>query len=120
MTNVTQALNQVYNAYVSNGGNVSALAAQFPSMVFNGNSVAVLLKGKSAFSTLLANAKSAGMSVAASSSTYDIITGYIPIASLPKLANLPNTVSIVPITIVPPHTPVVVTPVAPPTHRLLF
>jgi hypothetical protein len=97
MINVTQALNQVYNAYISNGGNVSLVSKQFPTIQFNGNSVEVVLNGKGAFSTLLANAKNTGMTVATSSATYDMVVGFIPIASLPKFANLPDTVSISPV-----------------------
>jgi hypothetical protein len=94
MKNMTQDLNTVYNAYVANGGNVAQLASQYPMLQFQGNSVSVTVKGKGNFNTLVADLRNSGMQITASSALYDLVIGYVPVTSLPTIANLPETGSI--------------------------
>jgi hypothetical protein len=96
MKNVSQDLNQLYNAFVSNGGNVSQLSSQFPMLRIQGNSVSVTVKGKGNFNTLLRDLQNAGMTVSTSSAFYNVVVGFLPIASLPTVSNLPETGNISP------------------------
>ena len=96
MVNASQDLNALYNAFQSAGGNVTAVSAQFPSFRFEGNSVSVVVKGQGNFNTLLAQLQTSGMTISTSSASYDLVVGYVPIASLPTIAAIPQTASLSP------------------------
>lgn len=97
MTNVSSDLSAVYSGFQSNGGNASALAAQYPNLRFSGNSVGVEVKTTAAgFNAELTQLRNLGMTVSLSSAAYGLIEGYIPITALPNASALPGTVAITP------------------------
>jgi hypothetical protein len=96
MPNVSQDLNTAYNGFVSNGGVATQFPAQYPYLQFQGNSVGVTVKGKGNFNTLVTNLRASGMIVTASSAYYDVVIGFVPIASLPTISKLPETGSVSP------------------------
>jgi large repetitive protein len=68
------------------------LAARFPSIQFNDGLVGIDVNSLGGdFNQFVSTLQSLGMQVTASSSTYGIAEGWVPIAELPTIAQLPQT-----------------------------
>jgi hypothetical protein len=98
--NVAAALQSLYQEYESQGGGDTFTPSQ-PSdklLQISGTRVAVRLKlgSDSDFNTALAQIQSDGMQVSASSPTYGLIEGLLPIAELPAAAQVAASVTPVP------------------------
>ncbi len=93
MPNASQDLNQIYNAFVHAGGSAAGLSTQFPFDEFQGNSVGVAVKVRGNFNTALAQLKALGMSVNAMSAVNGLIEGFAPIAQLPTIASMSQSVA---------------------------
>ena len=96
MPKLSQDLNQLYQAFQSNGGNMSALASEFPMLRFQGSMVSVNVNGSGNFSTFEGQLTSLGMSISNASAPYKLVTGFVPIAELPTLSGLPQALSVSP------------------------
>jgi hypothetical protein len=93
----SQDLIKLYQAYQQNPSNVSGLAAQYPQLRIQGATVAIAVKGRGDYGALSSSLNDLGMQVTASSATYAEVDGYLPIAQLPAVAALPQTLSASPI-----------------------
>jgi hypothetical protein len=98
--NVVAALQSLYQEYESQGGGARFTPSQ-PSdklLQISGTSVAVSLKlgAGSDFEAALAQLRSDGMQVSASSPTYGLIEGLLPIAVLPAAAQVAASVTTAP------------------------
>jgi len=87
----------LYQAVQQNPSSVSGLAAQFPQLEIEGATVAIAVKGTGDLGTLSSSLTNLGLEVTASSTTYAEVDGYLPIAQLPAVAALPQTLSVSPI-----------------------
>lgn len=94
MANLGGTLIGVYSSYTNNHGDMAKVAAAYPLLQFNGSMVkAGINSGGNDFNALLTSLKNLGMQVSASSATYGLIEGYVPINQLPTVARLPQTMS---------------------------
>lgn len=93
MANEGQDLINIYQEYLKQPTNTTALPAKFSYIRFQGNSVGIDVKGQGDFNTFLTSLRNLGMQVTASSEKYALAEGYIPISQLPTLARLPQTIS---------------------------
>jgi hypothetical protein len=98
--NISTVLQALYLEYKAEGGG-SNFTPSLPTdrlLVISGTSVAVNLKIGSGtnFNTALAQLQSDGLQVGASSSTYDLIEGMLPIGELPVAAQIAASVTPVP------------------------
>ncbi len=102
-SNVDANLQALYSEYESAGGGTDFKPSQASDKLLqiSGTSVAVSLKinSPSSFSSAMSTLKAAGMQVTASSSTYGLIDGMLPIAKLPDAASVASSVNASP----PPH-----------------
>ncbi len=94
MANLGTDLVSVYKAYVTGGGDVSGLAAQFPQIDIINGMVGVQLKSLGGdFNQYLQQVTNLGSLVTASSSYYGAIDAFVPVASLPTIAIMQQTMS---------------------------
>jgi len=98
-----QSLYTQYQTYESSGGNGTFSPTGVNLLVINGTSVGIQVKDTNTgdFNTLITELEGDGMQVLDSSSTYGIVEGMLPIAQLPTVAQLPQTLSITPM--LPPN-----------------
>ncbi|MFO0910301.1 MAG: hypothetical protein U0794_18485 [Isosphaeraceae bacterium] len=98
MANQGQFLIGIYQAYLRSGGNTAGLASQFPLIQFSGDGAQVLVdvKGTGDFAAFTNTLRGIGMTVTATSSSHALVEGYIPIAQLPKLSTVPQTLAVAP------------------------
>jgi len=99
--NVSQTLDVIYNAYVTNPGGFPANVTSTDGanlVVIQGSNVGIQVHdGDPAdFNGLLTELQSAGMQVTVSSAQSGTIVGMLPIAQLPAVATLHQTPSITP------------------------
>ena len=99
MANLGVDLVNIYQKFEKGQANTAALHATYPEYEFQGNSVLVELSANGSYAQLLAQVKNLGMQVTASSSTYQLIDGWLPINDLPTVAELPQLESGSPVTI---------------------
>ncbi len=96
-SNVDANLQSLYSEYESAGGGTDFKPSQASDKLLqiSGTSVAVSLKinSPSSFSSAMSTLKAAGMQVTASSSTYGLIDGMLPIAKLPAAASVASSVN---------------------------
>lgn len=93
-----QSLYAQYETYESSGGAVPFSPTGANLLVINGTDVGIQVKDTSTgdFSTLIAELQGVGMQIRNSSSTYGLVEGMLPIAQLPTVAQLPQTLSVAP------------------------
>jgi hypothetical protein len=96
MANEGQDLINVYQAYIRAGNSAAGFATRFPLLRFQGNSVGVDIRGTGTFSSFLTSVRNLGVTVTTSSAAYATVEGYVPIAQLPTLAALPQTLAVAP------------------------
>jgi hypothetical protein len=100
-SNVSQTLDVIYQAYEQDpsgfDGNVPATNGA-NLVVIQGSNVGIQVHdgNPSDFSTLVTELQIAGMQITASSATYGLVEGMLPIASLPTIAGLPQAASVMP------------------------
>ncbi len=96
-SNVDANLQALYSEYESSGGgnNFKPSQASDKILQISGTSVAVSLKIDSpgAYSSAMSKLQADGMQVTASSSTYGLIDGMLPIAELPAAATIASSVN---------------------------
>jgi hypothetical protein len=94
MANLGVGLVNIYKAFVQSGGNAAQVEAQYPDVFFQNGMVGVELKTNSAnFNDFVTQLQDLGMQVVTSSSYYGMVDGYVPISSLPTIAEMPLTES---------------------------
>ncbi len=93
-----QSLYAQYETYESSGGHGPFSPTGANLLVINGTDVGIQVKDTSTgdFPTLIAELQGDGMQILDSSSTYGLVEGMLPIAQLPTVAQLPQTLSITP------------------------
>ncbi len=96
MANEGQILINVYQAYLQHS-NPGVLAKQFPLLQFQGDGVAVTVKGTGDFNTFVSSLTNLGFKVGTPSPKYNLVEGTAPIASLPAIAQLPQVRNAAPI-----------------------
>ena len=97
MANSGQTLISVYEAYLK-GSSPKQLAAAFPLLEFQGNGVAVTVKGTGTgdFNTFVSSLTDLGFQVGTSSTEYNLVEGAAPLASLLSIAQLPQVRDVTP------------------------
>ena len=121
LLHATQDLNILYRAYQQDPTDVSGFAAEFPSLQFRGDKVAIGVKAGEDFGGLLTSLDRLGMQVIASSDFFGVVDGYVTIDQLPAVAALPQTSSLHSLgrpLIGPPVSPPLPLPPPPPPIRL--
>jgi hypothetical protein len=95
MANAGQDLIAVYQASLGSSG-TSNLASQFSTIQFQGSSVGINTNwnGTGSFGDYITALKNLGMQVTASSVTYGIVEGYLPVSQLPTVAAEPQTLAL--------------------------
>jgi hypothetical protein len=95
-----QSLYTQYESYESSGGAGPFSPTGANLLVINGTDVGIQVKDTSTgdFSTLITELQGDGMQILDSSSTYELVEGMLPIAQLPAAAQLPQALSITPMT----------------------
>ena len=93
-----QSLYAQYETYESSGGHGPFSPTGANLLVINGTDVGIQVKDTSTgdFNTLIAELQGDGMQILDSDSTYGLVEGMLPIAQLPTVAQLPQTLSITP------------------------
>jgi hypothetical protein len=97
--NVAAPLQSLYNEYAAAGSGTFKPSQPTDSQLqISGNNVEVSIKVGSgtAFATALAQLQTDGMQVSASSATYGLVEGMLPISELPSAAQLASSVNAVP------------------------
>src|SRR5262245_49939474 len=74
-------LASLYDAYLT-GANSNQLVTQYPTLTTNGTTVKVDVNGTGDFSAFLTSLRNIGMNVTASSATYKLAEGNVPISQL--------------------------------------
>ena len=90
MANLGVDLVNIYESFTKGQTNAATFQAKYPDYEFQGNSVMVDLSANGSYNQLLTEVKNLGMQVVASSSTYQLIEGLLPINELPTVAQLPQ------------------------------
>jgi hypothetical protein len=95
-----QSLYTQYETYESSGGAGPFRPTGANLLVINGTDVGIQVKDTSTgdFNTLITELQGDGMQILDSSSTYGLVEGMLPIAQLPTVAQLPQTLSVTPMT----------------------
>jgi hypothetical protein len=93
-----QSLYSQYETYASSGGGGTFSPTGVNLLVINGTNVGIQVKDSNTgdFNTLTTELLSDGMQILVSDPTYGIVEGMIPIAQLPTVAQVPQSVSITP------------------------
>jgi hypothetical protein len=99
--NVAQPLQTIYSeyaAYVNAGGTGTFTSSLAKAVVMSGTNVGVQFhwNGTDDFSAFVARLQSDGVQVIDSSATFGLVEGMLPIAQLPTVAGLPQTLSLTP------------------------
>jgi hypothetical protein len=101
--NVTQPLQVLYQEYLTSQKNGTPLVKSGAALfvLTNGNDVGIELHGNGtgSFNALLAAAQSDGLQVLATDATTQTVDGMLPITQLPAITQVPNLLSITPLTI---------------------
>ena len=84
---------RLYQAYLSNHGDMAALKASFPDFIINGDKVSIDVRAKSDVNALASQLINLGMDVTTKSQKYALVSGSIPISQLQTLATLPETLA---------------------------
>jgi hypothetical protein len=95
MASEGQTLINLYQDYLK-GDSSSQLASLFPTLQFQGSSVSIGVNGTGTFTSFENALKTLGVQVSSASTTYGLVDGYAPIASLPQIAELPQTLDATP------------------------
>jgi hypothetical protein len=94
MANLGVQIVDIYKAYVDGNGNTAALASEFPGVEFQNGEVGVQLKSLGGdFSQFVSQLTDVGMNVTASSASYGLVDGYVPVNELPTIAEMNQTQS---------------------------
>ena len=93
MANLGTDLVKVYSQFQSGHGDTAKLAAAFPYLEFQNDSVFVGMSSYKDFSTFQTELNNLGMRATDSSTTYGLVEGWLPISQLPTAAELPETMS---------------------------
>jgi hypothetical protein len=95
--NVSTLFDTVYQEYQN--GDLPSGPGKPGQVEIQGSSVGVQIQtsNSSDFSTLVADAESLGLQVTDASAAYNIVVGFLPIAALPSVAQLPGSPSITPL-----------------------
>jgi hypothetical protein len=93
-----QSLYTQYQSYVSSGDSGTFSPTGVNQLVISGTDVGIMVKDNDSadFNTLITELQSDGMQILDSDFTYGLIEGMLPIAQLPTIAQLPQTLSVVP------------------------
>ena len=94
MANVGSDLNAIFNAYVRNVGKASSFPSTYMRHMFRGNWIDVTIAVEGNFNAALGKLEQNRMTVTSRSSNYDLVVGYVPIASLPTISRLPHVGSV--------------------------
>lgn len=71
----------------------SGLPTQFPSYMFRGAAVRIIVLGRGNYNALCNSLRGLGMQVTSASANPSLVEGYAPISSLPAIAALPQAAS---------------------------
>ena len=98
VSNQLQSLYTQYESYESSGGSGTFSPTGITDVVISGTNVGILVKDNNTgdFNTLNTELQTDGMQILDSDATYGLIDGMLPIAQLPTIAQLPQTVSVTP------------------------
>jgi hypothetical protein len=100
MADSGQDLIDVYQTYLSDSGNASQVASTYQNLIeFQNGMVGIDTNWNSSghFSDYVTAMTNLGMQITATSDTYGIIEGFLPISQLPTVAQEPQTLSLRPI-----------------------
>jgi len=89
-------LGTIYQTTTKNQTTPASLQAQYPYLMFKGDSVGVDIRATGDLNAFAASVRNLGMQVVAASAKYALIDGYLPITKLATAALLPGTVAISP------------------------
>jgi hypothetical protein len=95
--NASVLLDTVYEEFVN--GDLPASTMHPGQVEIQGSNVGIQIQtnNPSDFATIVADAESLGLQVTDASNAYDIVVGFLPIAELPSVAQLPGSPSITPL-----------------------
>jgi hypothetical protein len=100
MAKAGQQLITLYEEFVQGGGTGTFNSSLSSVLEISGTNVGVDIQSTpGAFPNLVTELTSLGMQIQSSSASYDTVVGFLPIAQLPTAAQLPQTLSISPITV---------------------
>jgi hypothetical protein len=93
MANLGVDMVTVYQAFENGNVDTATLANEYPSYMFQGNSILIGLNAYTHFSSLQTQASNLGMQVIATNPNVRLIEGWLPINELPMAAKLPELLS---------------------------
>jgi hypothetical protein len=98
MANAGKDLIAVYEAFQNNGGNVGALAAEFPRLQFRGDKINISVRATSpsTFNALVTSLRNIGMDIDIASAKYTLVVGYAPVSQLLTISTMPQTLALGP------------------------
>jgi hypothetical protein len=89
-------LDALYQAFLS-GANANQLVTRFPTLTTDGTSVKVDVNGTGAFNTFVTSLQDLGMQISASSASFMLAEGTVPISQLATLGLMPQTLDVTPV-----------------------